>query len=139
MLNTTRIQGFTIIEILIVVVIIGILSAIALPAYNDYVVKSRRSDALSALSDIRQQQEKFRNTCPSYAASMSASCSVGGTTISFSPNSTSPDGYYVMSVASHATGYLITASATGVQLNDTECPTIEMNGAGSVVPSNCRN
>jgi type IV pilus assembly protein PilE len=52
-------NGFTLIELMIVVAIVAILSAVALPAYNDYVIRSRLADAFSALSSAASSAEQF--------------------------------------------------------------------------------
>jgi len=51
-------QGFTLIEVMITVAIIGILAAIALPSYNEYIVKSNRAAAASCLLEIAQAMER---------------------------------------------------------------------------------
>tara|TARA_R110001599_G_scaffold64023_4_gene179458 strand:- start:137199 stop:137666 length:468 start_codon:yes stop_codon:yes gene_type:complete len=62
-----RTAGFTLIEVMIVVAIIGILSAIAVPAYSDYVIRSRIPDATSALAAKRVQMEQFFQDNLTYA------------------------------------------------------------------------
>jgi len=59
-------EGVTLIEVMIVVAIVGMLAAIAIPAYNDYITRSRRSDAFTALETVRAAQEMFRAETGAY-------------------------------------------------------------------------
>ena len=54
-----RESGFTLIEIMIVVVIIGIIAAIAIPSYQDYVRRAQITEATNGLSDLRVRMEQF--------------------------------------------------------------------------------
>jgi type IV pilus assembly protein PilE len=62
-----RIFGFTLVEVMIVVVIMSILAAIAYPSYTKYTIQSRRSDAQIALTQAATLQEKFYSDCSHYA------------------------------------------------------------------------
>lgn len=87
--------GFSLIELMVVVVIVGILSAIALPAYQNYVVRSKVPDATSNLASKRVQMEQFFQDNRTYASAppcsadttssryFDFSCSVAGTTTVF--------------------------------------------------------
>src|SRR3954469_13542635 len=59
--------GFTLIELMITVAIIGILAAVAYPAYNSSVRKARRADAKTALLDLAQREERFMSTANTYS------------------------------------------------------------------------
>lgn len=54
-----RNKGFTLIEVMIVVVIVGILAAVAIPNYSDYVTRSKTTEAVSALSDAKVRMEQY--------------------------------------------------------------------------------
>jgi type IV pilus assembly protein PilE len=60
-------SGFTLIELMIVVAIVGILASIALPAYTDYVKRSKAAEATSALADLRVRMEQFFQDNRTYA------------------------------------------------------------------------
>ena len=120
-----RERGFTLIEIMIVVVVVAILAAIAFPSYQDSVRKSRRAEAKSALSDLAARQEQFFNDNKTYADTV-AKLGTSGTT---------PSGYYTLQIAAGATGtlvssYTMTATAAGVQTSDTKCATLTYASSG---------
>ena len=71
-MNLRRMTGFTLIEAMIVVVIIGILAAIAYPSFTEQVRKSRRSDAKASLQALQLNQEKWRANHIAYTTSLAS-------------------------------------------------------------------
>ena len=116
----TKIVGFTLIELMIVVAIVAVLAAIAYPSYKDSVHKSHRSDALQTLSKLSQILERCYSQNFSYA---------GCTSLPSSPTK-SPNGYYSVTIASAATTYTLTATPINSQASDTTCSTIQLTNAG---------
>ena len=72
-------EGVTLIEVMIVVAIVGLLAAIAIPAYDNYITRSRRSDAFTALETIRAAQEMYRAERGFYSGAIGSlsGCSTG--------------------------------------------------------------
>ena len=121
--RSDNVRGMTLIELLIVVAIVGILAAIAGPAWNDQVIKSRRADARNTLLAAQIEQEQYRANNLTYATSMSA-MGMG------SFDSTWRDYYRVEVVSADTTGFLITATPNGNQANDSTCNVFAVRQTG---------
>ncbi len=136
-------SGFTLIELMIVVVIIGVLAAIAYPSYQSYTLRMKRSDAKIVLHALDNRQEKFYAMCNTYAGSVtgafptkSSDCSTGGLGMS----TTSEKGYYTMSITgASASGYTLQAQAVSgkSQANDTGCTILKLISSGTKEPAGC--
>jgi type IV pilus assembly protein PilE len=122
-------RGFTLIEILIAVALIAIIGTVALPSFAESIRKSRRSEAMAAISTIQQAQERYRGNNASYAASLTA-LGLGSTS--------KPRGYYALSSAavmgSTATAYVVTADGSGgSQANDGTCGKLSVKMDGPAI------
>ena len=131
----TKNSGFSLIELMIVVAIVGILAGIGIPAYQSHILKSHRADAQTVLLDLAARQEGFIAQNPAgYATSISADTGLNlGRT-------TSREGYYNLTVVANATSYVLTATAIGGQAKDTDCATITFSSTGvksGTTPGEC--
>jgi type IV pilus assembly protein PilE len=140
-------KGFTLVELMAVVLIIAIIASVAFPSYDAMAERSRRTDAVSSVHALRLAQETFRANCPFYAQNLGANnvcgANAGASTVAFA--AVSREGFYAMSiVANSATGnaYTISADPQGMQVGDTDCDpmTIAYSGAnpdGLAAPAAC--
>ncbi len=125
--------GITLIELLVVVAIIAIISAIAFPAYQDQVRKSRRTDGRSALTNIQLAQERYYTVNGTYTSSFTtlAPDLSSGLSVSSASAVTSENGYYAISFASSGTSaYELQASPQNGQENDEDCTLMTINHLG---------
>lgn len=116
-------RGITIVELLIVMVIIGILTAIAFPTYDNHVRKGRRADAQTLMMDIATKEQQFLMDARQYTATIGAS--VGGLNIATSGwtcAATCTNAFYSIAVVAAIPPapptFTITATAQGAQAPD---------------------
>ena len=125
-------RGFTTIELLIALVIVGVLLALALPNYQSSMRKSRRSEAISALTTIQQAQERHRSSNASFATSLTDATTASPPGLGLAATRT-PSGYYDLAIASaDATSYVVTATAVSgtSQANDGACSVLAVRMSG---------
>jgi type IV pilus assembly protein PilE len=136
-------RGVTLIELMVVVVIISILMAVAVPSYKSYVLRSHRVEAKTALLDLAGREERYMSTSQTGAFYTNLNTNLGY------PNAfptTVGSGYYTVSVcqiggpgaggcagthtAQTAPAYEIDAAAVGDQTLDTQCATFSVDNTG---------
>ncbi|QEP43851.1 prepilin-type N-terminal cleavage/methylation domain-containing protein [Ectothiorhodospiraceae bacterium BW-2] len=109
-LNATSYQGFTLVELMIVVAIVGILAAVAYPSYTNYMLEARRGEAIAELARLQMAQEKWRASDSDYATL----AELGDPSANFT--------YYTFAVSAQSAGsYTLTATASGAQSSDSGC------------------
>lgn len=114
-------RGFTLIELMIVVAIVGIVGSIAMAMYGDYVIAANRTEGRSALQTAANTLEKCRSLYGSYNH---ANCNYA--------DFTSETGKYDITGATAATSFTLTAApaAGSPQNNDTDCTSLTLTNTG---------
>lgn len=123
-----RQQGVTLMELMVVVVIIGVLAAIAYPSYRSQVMRSHRSDAKIGLERLAQSLERcYTNSSPKTYIGCVAS------------PITTDNGFYTIVIAPTATDFALTATAIGGQLSDADCRAFTLDSVNTRLASNAAN
>lgn len=123
-------RGFTLIELVVAVTVVAILTAIAVPSYQQYIRQSREPEAKQGLLDLAAREERYYSLNNTYTAT-AASLGYSGTgNVSVSLSSGSQTDYLMTVSASSATGYTLLATPQNNQTNDT-CGSYQLDNFGN--------
>lgn len=131
MMQRSSQQGFSLIELMIVVAIVSILATVAYPAFVDQFRKARRADAQALLMNVANRQQQFLLDTRNYADSAAA------LNISVVP---SLSAHYTLSMAIVTTtipAFTATLAPLGTQMLDTRCGPLTITHAGVKTPASC--
>jgi type IV pilus assembly protein PilE len=123
-------RGFTLIEVMIAVVIIGILAAVAYPSYQDYVRKGNRAAAQSFMMTIAQRQEQYLLSNRSYTTTIGT----GGLNLT-QPPETNGKYDFVVTQPTGAASYLVTATPQGGQSVPGKFDALTLSNSGAKAPT----
>ena len=130
-----NLQAFTLIELMIVLVIIGILMAYGIPSYQRYVIKSKRTEAQKTLIDIAGAQERHNAIYHQYATTLDAPEAAAD----LAYTNADTDNYTF--AVSNTDGFTVSSTAISpTQLNDTfdgDCTSMSINAIGVKDPASC--
>lgn len=113
-------QGFNLVELMAVVIIIGIISAVAYPSYTNYVERANRSEGQAFLIDLAAKQERYRSQNSEYVTNEANVSAMGG-------RANSETGKYSLKITPGSGGYELVAIPT---FNDSKCGSLTLNGRG---------
>ncbi|GAA5138678.1 type IV pilin protein [Thalassotalea piscium] len=128
MYNVNKFKGFTLVELLITVAILGILASIAYPSYTSFVMRSDRAEPQRELLRLANLQEQLYSDSRAYTEDMKE---LG---LSQDPYITESGNYSIDATVNGAT-FILTATAKASQTGDTGCTTLTINETGLKTPA----
>lgn len=138
-------QGFTLIELMVVVAIIAILASVALPAYSDYVRRGQLQEAFTYLADYRLKMDSYFNDSKNFGAPAGTTCATDASAANWSAFAPASAKYFTFGCVTANNGLEYTVTATGNSTLTTGYDyTINHNGdkktiqfAGGTVDKSC--
>jgi type IV pilus assembly protein PilE len=126
-------RGFTLIELMIVIAIVAILTAVAYNSYGRYSYRTRRADGREMLMRVAAAEERFFTNFNAYSGSITTAAAAGG--LGFT-TANSENGNYAVAVqlTGGAAGYLLIAAPIGVQAADS-CGPLTLSDTGVKLPA----
>jgi len=122
-----KMRGVTLIELVVVVAIVALLATIAIPSYRQFVLRSHRAEAKSALLNLAAAQEKFYLQNNTYTDALADAPPVG-----LGLTATTENGYYTIVIDDADTdSFTATATTAGGQADDDDCDTFTIDQAGA--------
>jgi type IV pilus assembly protein PilE len=128
--------GFTLIELMVAVVIVGILAALAYPSYRQYMLRTNRTEGMTALQQVAAKQERFFSNNSTYTEDLAD--------LNFSV--ATEHGYYTIEIEPGviagvcddiARCYTLRANAQGGQTADAGCAILTLDSTGARGPAGC--
>lgn len=128
-----RLQGFTLIEVMIVMAILGILTAIALPAYTSYVARANRADARAQMLQAAQFMQRFYAANDKFDTDRATNSNAAGERVPANLLRAPADGtqLYTLTVLATSNAYTITAvPLTGTSMASDACGSLTLTSSG---------
>jgi len=120
-------RGFSLMELMVAVTIIGIIVAVALPSYNSHMLTTRRTTTTSCVVELAQFMERVYTTSMDYSKDNAGKATV----LPASSCRNDLADFYTLSLVATAQAFTLTATPIGAQTNDTSCGILTLNHAGA--------
>jgi type IV pilus assembly protein PilE len=131
-----RSGGVSLIELMVVLLIVALLASVAVPSYRQYVLRSHRAEAKTALLNVAAAQERFYLQNNTYTTDLTSAATasppgLGQSDYGAAAGVQTENGWYMLAVtAANGTAFSVTATAIGSQADDTKCTTFTLTSAG---------